>query len=85
MQLIDIRDDKSTKNKIYGINHIFVAPEVHRSQGKACTSKADIWSVGVILYVLITQGQTHANHFSTDDPVFDFGEPEWQIQTEDVI
>ena len=50
MQMLDIAK-KNQKYKISGLNNVFFAPEL-KSGGNA-TAKADIWSVGVILYMIV--------------------------------
>lgn len=51
LQLVDIIDNVSLDDKICGLNSIFFAPEIHGR--KAVTPKADVWSIGAILYFLI--------------------------------
>ena len=43
-----------------GADGIFIAPELHKEQHHRCeaSDKADIWSLGVILYMLVTGGET---------------------------
>ena len=54
MQLLDVAEHISLHDKMCGTNKIYLAPEInehtHRSQ---ITKKADVWSTGVILYVLV--------------------------------
>ena len=56
MQLLDLTGTFSVK-KICGIDRCFIAPEILlKDPSIVITSKADVWSVGVILYIIITGG-----------------------------
>lgn len=57
MQLIDIPHRVSIEQTISDVNRIFVAPELFEDDERSCriTEKADIYSVGAILYLLITK------------------------------
>ena len=60
VQLLEFSGSFSVK-KIGGIDRSFLAPEIILSTNKQAsfepiTAKADVWSVGAILYVLITGG-----------------------------
>ena len=56
MQLLDLTGTFSMK-KICGIDRCFIAPEILlKDPSIVITSKADVWSVGVILYIIITGG-----------------------------
>ena len=52
MQLIDCTSGVTFMEKICGMNRTFVAPEIEHNASKV-TPLADVWSVGVILYVII--------------------------------
>ena len=70
-----------------GIDQIFIAPELLATNGSKITEKADSWSVGAILYVLITGGNFNSNNKS-DQVNFDFQENAWQnysIELKDFI
>jgi len=73
MQLIDVPEHLTLADKVCGINRIFVAPEVQSNHGY--TTRADIWSTGVILYLLVTGGTE--NEINAKDQAFQFTEPEW--------
>ena len=56
LQLLDLTGNFNVK-KICGIDRCFLAPELLlKDHGVEISTKADVWSVGVILYVLITGG-----------------------------
>ena len=52
-QLIDIAENIPPEQKICGIHRIFFAPEVVKDTGKPVTAKADVWSLGTMMYMLI--------------------------------
>ena len=57
MQMLDIKMNyDEQRESIIGINSLFLAPEL--SAGKVwnlqVSKKADIWSLGVIIYLLVT-------------------------------
>ena len=59
MQLLDATCQSNSKDRsrfISGIDQIFLAPELSDANGARITEKADSWSLGVILYLLITGG-----------------------------
>lgn len=89
-QILDLDRRQRYQDKVSGMDHIFIAPEVRYQN--VCTSKADTWSVGIILYLMITGGieQQRNNNMmysmmsspgmsttGLDDYVFDFQEPQW--------
>ena len=51
MQLIDTLDNITEEQKTCGQNRVFAAPEI---ENQPVTEKADVWSIGAILYVLHT-------------------------------
>lgn len=53
----------------------FVAPECRGKKPQTETAKADIWSVGAILYLLVTGGQLD---YSIKEK-FNFKEPVWKM------
>ena len=53
MQLIDCQSDIAQADKICAINRIFIAPEV-KNEKSTVTEMADIWSIGAILYFLVS-------------------------------
>lgn len=76
MQLIDARDAGSLEGKLCGTSEIFVAPEVLKRH--RYTSKADVWSMGAILYLLICKGRLVTKATSKSSrPLFDFQEEAW--------
>ena len=58
MQLIDIPHSVNINQNISDANRIFVAPELFEDGERSCqiTGKADVYSVGAILYLIITKG-----------------------------
>lgn len=62
---------------------IFIAPEI--AQGANYCGKADIWSVGVILYLLVTGGTVRATEgASSQTGKFSFSEDAWSTFAEDI-
>ena len=56
MQLIELTGSFNMK-KICGIDRCFLAPElVIKDPSINITPKADVWSIGVILYILVAGG-----------------------------
>ena len=52
MELVQFLDDIRVIKEINGISKLFLAPEIQLDSTKA-SSKADVYSLGVILYILI--------------------------------
>ena len=76
MQAAQCNDSFSVTEKIYGVSKLFIAPEVLTNPKKA-TGKADVYSVGVMLYALIANDLKeiiNVKH-SCYDPVLDFSQP----------
>ena len=78
MQLIDVTHP-ALHSKISGIDRIFMAPEI--VSGGEIGAKADVWSLGVMLYLLITGGIVDNN---TDTVHFYFDEPVWGYFKDDL-
>ena len=57
IQMLDVTK-KDLYSQISGIDRIFVAPEVINN--RFVSEKADIWTLGVILYILIVGGIRHS-------------------------
>ena len=58
-----------------GVNLLYLAPEYF--QGSKCTWKTDTWSIGTILYLLITGGVEDTGRRCTHKEPRDFREPIW--------
>ena len=58
-----------------GVNLLFLAPEYFN--GDDHDWKVDCWSIGVILYLLITNGVVQANVNGSYEEHFNFMEPIW--------
>ena len=56
-----------------------MAPEVVNN--REVTNKADIWSLGVIMYVLCTGGIIDN---ASDQVIFDFNEQVWESYSDDI-
>ena len=72
---------------ISGIDQIFTAPELISTNETKVSEKVDSWSLGVILYLLITGGKFELNN-NSDQVNFDFQESAWQnysIELKDFI
>ena len=63
IQLIDLTNS-NLPGKILGIDNIFMAPEVVNGED-VTTARADTWSLGIILYLLITGGLKEDNNSET--------------------
>ena len=73
------------EEKICGINRLFCAPEVQANR-ENCTKKADVWSLGVILYFLVTGGSENRLKSTNKKPqIYNFKEPAWKNMHKDVI
>ena len=86
MQLIDVPEKlKMYEEKICGINRLFCAPEVQENS-QNCTEKADVWSLGVILYFLVTgASEIRLKCNSNKRQVFNFLEPAWKNTHKEVL
>lgn len=58
--------------ELSGVNLIFLAPEYYYSEDFDWSM--DVWSIGAIIYLLITGGVRHHSHQES----FDFREPIWR-------
>lgn len=70
MQLIDVAYP-ALHEKISGIDRIFLAPEVITATQTVMNPRSDTWSLGIILYLLITGGLSDNG---SDKIIFDLGE-----------
>ena len=77
MQLIDVPEHLTIHNKMCGLNRLYMAPEVKEGH-RQITPKADVWSTGVILYLIVT-GNVIMQMASAEMP-FNFSEPVWKNQ-----
>ena len=85
MQLIDVPEKlKMYEKKICGLNRLFCAPEVQANR-ENCTNKADVWSLGVILYFMVTMADNCLNFTSKKPQKFCFQEPIWKNMDKEVI
>ena len=84
MQLLDFPEPLVNQDKISHINKIFLAPEL--LQMARVTDKTDVYSVGVILYLLVTTGANENSllQYSNEREVFKFDEPEWSDFSDDL-
>lgn len=64
-------------SQVSGVDRIFLAPELNQYQ---MGPKCDVWSVGVILYLLVTGGVTDKRH----EEFQDFKEPVWFACSEEL-
>ena len=67
------------QSEISGIDKIFVAPELIRKNEPRAEN--DIWSIGTILYLLITGGIKDKKWYAEK---FDFKETQWQFVTQEL-
>ena len=74
LQLIDVAHP-NLPTKISGVDRIFLAPEVLGSKQNGSKGSADMWSLGVMLYFLVTGGITTEN--DSDEVEMFFNEPQW--------
>ena len=69
--------DSVTRDKalqLSGVNILFLAPEYY--EGDDCDYKIDVWSIGAILYLLVTGG-VRENRGIDHEESWDFREPIW--------
>ncbi len=62
---------------ISGVDRIFIAPELNSFK---MSPKCDVWSIGIIIYLLITGGINDKRH----EEMFDFKEPVWFSVSEEL-
>ena len=55
MQLLDLMPCSNIFKRMSGTNHLFLAPEMKlaATSNMLITPKADVWSLGVIMYLLV--------------------------------
>ena len=61
--------------ELSGVSNMFLAPEYY--SGNRAEIKYDVWSIGAILYLLITGGVDHQIENSYEES-FSFREPIWR-------
>jgi serine/threonine protein kinase len=62
---------------ISGVDRLYLAPELNY---KKMGPKNDVWSIGIILYLLVTGGVNDKRH----EERFDFKEPVWYNVSEEL-
>ena len=80
IQLMDIPTEFTLEHKVCGMNRMFYAPEIQQESGQSTvTSKADVWGLGTLLYMLIAGGVMYrvVKDLSQQHKIFDFSEPVW--------
>ena len=60
-----------------GVDRLFLAPETNELR---CSPKCDIWSIGAIIYLLITGGTTEKRH----EEDWSFKESVWFSTSEEI-
>ena len=63
---------------ITGVDRLFVAPELRFNN---LSEKSDVWSIGTILYLLVTGGVDNKRH----EEYFDFQEEIWFNVSEEML
>ena len=74
MLLADSMNQEAHKD-LTGVNLLYLAPEYFT--GMKCNWKADVWSIGTILYLLVTGGVEDTGRRCTHKEPRDFREPIW--------
>lgn len=66
--------------QVTGIDRLFLAPELYRQDNKV-SELNDVWSIGVMLYLLITGGSDDKRSQET----FDFREQQWMSVSTELV
>ena len=81
IQMIDITDS-NLPSKMLGLDSIFMAPEVAYNETERVMAQADTFSLGVILYCLVTGGLNEDN--MDKQPSIDFEEHAWNYMSNEI-
>ena len=65
--------------QISGVDRLFLAPELYKKN--EVSELNDVWSIGAILYLLVTGGIDDKKH----EEKFDFREQQWLSVSEDLM
>jgi len=79
MMLLINEKEPERQYKVTGVDRLFLAPEWYKKN--EVSEMNDVWSIGVILYLLITGGANDKKH----EEQFDFKEQQWLSVSEELM